>query len=513
MARSPNVVVIVADQLRADAVGAFGAERARTPHLDALAADGMTFTNAFVQHPVCSPSRASFLTGWYPHTAGHRTLDALLRPEEPNFLRTFRDQGYRVVWAGDRGDTFAPGATELSADEHGFTRPPAGSHWGGEPYERGRRRPEITGVGADDPLWDRLFYGGEVLDDAVGFDEAAVRTAESWLSDAHEQPWLLFVPLLAPHCPFEVPQPWFSLHDRAAQPAPVPPPSGNAPAYLSAIRDKHGLARATPEIWQEVAAVYHGMVSRLDDHVGRVRAAVAATGAAEDTVFAFFSDHGEYLGDFGVIEKWPSAMHACVTRDPLILSGGPVPAGRTSDALVELVDVFPSLLDLAGIRATHSHYGRSLRPLFDDPDAEHRAYAFTEGGFLAEEEPRMERGAFPYDLKGELQHENPRLAGKAFAARDRDWTYVWRLYEGPELYDRRADPDETRNLSGSPRHAAVEDRMRTAILSWLAATTDVLPPNRDPRRPAVNLPAPGQAGSPRSAPRTSASLRTSSQAG
>ncbi|GAA1649466.1 sulfatase-like hydrolase/transferase [Nonomuraea maheshkhaliensis] len=493
MATPPDIVVIVADQLRADAVGAFGAKHARTPHLDALATDGMTFTNAFVQHPVCSPSRASFLTGWYPHTTGHRTLDGLLRPEEPNFLRTFRDQGYRVVWAGDRGDTFAPGATELSVDEHGFTRPPAGPRWGGAPYQRMRRRPEITGIGPDDPLWDRLFYGGEVLDDALDFDEAAVRTAESWLRTVPSQPWVLFVPLVAPHCPFEVPEPWFSLHNRAEQPPPVAAPDGDNPAYLAAIRDRHGLARATPEVWQEVAAVYHGMVSRLDDHVGRIRAAVAAAGTTDNTVIAFFADHGEYLGDFGVVEKWPSAMHACITRDPLILSGGPVPSGRTSDALVELIDVIPTLLDLAGISATHSHYGRSLRHLFDTPDAEHRTYAFTEGGFLVEEEPRMERGPFPYDLKGELQHENPTLVGKAFAVRDRDWTYVWRLYEPPELYNRHADPDETDNLCGRPDHAAVEERMRTAILSWLAATTDVLPMDRDPRRPTVDLPTPGLA--------------------
>lgn len=293
---------------------------------------------------------------------------------------------------------------------------------------------------------------------------------------------VLFVPLIAPHCPFEAAEPWFSLHDRNAQPAPVPP--GTGPAYLTAIREKYGLDRATLPVWQEVAAVYHGMVSRLDAHVGRI---VAALGP--DTVVAFFADHGEYLGDFGVIEKWPSAMHACVTRDPLILSGGPVPAG-TTDALVELVDVFPTLLDLAGIEFGHVHYGRSLRHLFDDPDGEHRPYAFSEGGFLAEEEPRLERGAFPYDLKGELQHEDPRLVGKAFAARDRDWTYVWRLYEPPELYDRRTDPAETRNLAGRAEFAAVEERMREAVLTWLATTADVLPAGRDPRRPAVDLPAP-----------------------
>src|SRR5690349_11406635 len=165
MSRQTNFVVIVADQLRADALGSFGRPDAATPNLDALAAEGTIFTNAFVQHPVCSPSRASFLTGWYPHTAGHRTLDGLLRSDEPNFLRTFRDNGYRVAWAGDRGDTFAPGATEVSVDEHGFAERPVGSMWGGEDRLLATEIPTVVGadgetIGPDDPLWGRLYYRG-----------------------------------------------------------------------------------------------------------------------------------------------------------------------------------------------------------------------------------------------------------------------------------------------------------------------------------------------------------------
>jgi arylsulfatase A-like enzyme len=233
------------------------------------------------------------------------------------------------------------------------------------------------------------------------------------------------------------------------------------------------------------------MVTRLDWHVGRIRTAVAEAGAADDTVVVFFSDHGEYLGDFGVIEKWPSAMHPCITRDPLIIGGGGLPAGQTCDAMVELIDVFPTLLDLAGLEAGHPHYGRSLRHLLDDSASDHREYACTEGGFRVDEEPRLEWSGFPYDLKAQLQHERPELVGKAFAVRNLEWTYVWRLYEPAELYNRRADPHETNNIAGRQEHAPVEDRLRHAMLRWLAQTTDVLVPNRNPRRPQVNLPSPG----------------------
>ena len=97
MPEPPNFLIIVADQLRADAVGAFGNQHVRTPSLDRLAADGTCFTNAYAQHPVCSPSRASFLTGWYPHTAGHRSLRSLIKAGEPNLLRILRDAGYHVT--------------------------------------------------------------------------------------------------------------------------------------------------------------------------------------------------------------------------------------------------------------------------------------------------------------------------------------------------------------------------------------------------------------------------------
>lgn len=475
----PNFVIFVPDQLRADAVGAFGNSFVSTPHMDALAARGTRFTQAYVQHPVCSPSRASLLTGWYPHTAGHRTLTHLLKSHEPNLLRILKDAGYHVTWAGARGDTFAPGVTEESVHEYGFSTMPTMGYGGDYP----------------DGVWSRLFYRGRVPDDGrIDPDEAAVRTAEDWLRQPPQQPWVLFVPLVAPHCPFQVEEPWFSQVDRDAIPDPAIPgdPSGE-PRYMQAIRERYGLGEATPEQWREVVATYYGMVARLDDHLGRVMTAVDRAGAADSTVTLFFADHGEYLGDHGLIEKWPSAMHDCITRDPLIISGGGFGKNQVSDAMVEMVDILPTVLELAGVEAPHRHFGRSLVPLLCDPDSEHRAYAFTEGGFTIEEEPQMERPAFPYDKKGELQHEDPILVGKAVAVRDREWTYVWRLYEQPELYHRATDPHERTNLTGHAAHTEVARRMHDAVLRWLMETADIIPEQPDPRLPQVSLPVPGAA--------------------
>ncbi|MFJ2776279.1 sulfatase-like hydrolase/transferase [Kitasatospora sp. NPDC087315] len=479
MDQRPNFVIFMPDQLRADALGTFGNPLVRTPHLDALAARGTRFDNAYVQHPVCSPSRASLLTGWYPHTAGHRTLTHLLKPHEPNLLRILKDAGYHLAFAGARGDTFAPGVAEESVHEYGFAAPPTSDY--GRPYPDG--------------IWSRLFYKGRLPDDdGTDFDEAAVCTAEEWLREPPARPWVLFLPLVAPHCPFQAQDPWFSQYDRDAVPDPVPPgdPAGE-PRYMRAIRESYGLDRVEPEQWREVTATYYGMVSRLDHHLGRVMSAVERAGAADRTVTLFFADHGEYLGDYGLIEKFPSAMHDCITRDPLVISGPGLGLGegQVCDGMVELVDILPTVLELAGVQAPHRHFGRSLVPLLHDSAAPHRQYAFTEGGFTVEEEPQLEQAPFPYDRKAALQHEDPALVGKAIAVRDQEWTYVWRLYEQPELYHRATDPHERTNLAGRPQHAGTEARLREAVLRWSVETADVIPYESDPRRADVALPAPG----------------------
>ncbi|MGP3971458.1 sulfatase-like hydrolase/transferase [Streptomyces sp. 6N223] len=477
---APNFVIIVPDQLRADALGCFGSPIARTPHLDALAGAGTVFEQAYAQHPVCSPSRASFLTGWYPHVRGHRTLTHLLRADEPNLLRILKDAGYHVAMAGTRGDHFAPGVTELSAHEYGFAE--------GAELTREQRPKEYP-----DEVSARLFYRGRIPDDGlIDHDEGAVRTAERWLAEPPTRPWVLFVPLFSPHNPFQAQEPWFSLHDRDAIPDAVPP-QPDEPGFKELIRQRYGLGRVTPEMWREVTAVYHGMVSRLDDHVGRIQAALRASGSSDDTVSLFFSDHGEYMGDFGLIEKWPSSMDACITRDPLIISGGRLPAGQRYQGMTELVDVLPTVLELAGVQAPHKHFGRSLLPVLREPGRdprEHREYAVTEGGGLADEGPVLEQVPYPYELKSELLRTHPRLVGKAVAVRDMEWTYLWRLYEPPELYHRGDDPHETVNLAGRPEHAETERRFERELLRWQVATSDVVPADRDPRFPEVALPRP-----------------------
>ncbi len=469
MSSRPNIVLFMTDQQRADTVGALGSPFASTPAFDALAARGTAFTDAFSQHSACSQSRASILTGWYPHTAGHRSLDNLLEPWEPNLLRIFKDAGYHVAWAGARGDTFAPEVTEASVDFAGFTTYPD------------RAAFEVLTASHDlDTDLDRLYVHGAVDHEGPTLDEATVATAVELVQGGMPEPWLLFVALLAPHPPFAVREPWLHLHDRGSVPMPVAAGAGKA-AFMAELRRRYRWDEVGEDAWREAVATYHGMVSAVDAQLGLVLDAVNA--ASDAHVVATFTDHGEYLGDFGLIEKWPSGLDECLLRNPLIVSVPDGVAGQRSHALVEMVDLLPTLAEYAEVELAHAHFGRSLGPLLRGEVATHRDLACADGGFRTDEVAMFERvdpGSW-YRHKAAIQRDRPELVGTASVLRTGRWTYVRRRYEADELYDRRADPRETANRIDDPGLADVVGDLRLRLLDWLHDTGAVLPPERDPR--------------------------------
>jgi arylsulfatase A-like enzyme len=476
MAR-PNLVLFMPDQLRADAVGCFGSPVAHTPNIDALAARGVRFTDAFSQHPVCGPSRVSMMTGWYPHVHGHRTLDNLLEPWEPNLFRSLREAGYHVAIAGNRGDVFAPGVTEASSDFCGYLTEPTGI------------AARFTSPYDEDHRLHRAMYFGCPGDEVVlDLDEATVRTAETWLAEGapSDRPWALWVPLLFPHPPFTVEEPWFSMHDRADMPRPLSLDDARGkPGFMPAYRDAYGWGDLSADDLAEIAATYHGMVSRVDDQLGRVLHAVDAIGATDDTVVGFFTDHGEYLGDYGLVEKWPSGMDPSLLHNPLILAGGPLSSGVTVDAPVEMIDLLPTLFDLAEHEATHTHFGRSLLPVAADPATAHRDFTCAQGGFRTTDTHLLERPGWIYKPKGDLQHHRPELVGTATVLRTPTQTYVHRRYESDEFYDRVQDPAETINLIDDPGVATDVAALRDHMLDWYAGTADVIAWDANPRFPDI----------------------------
>jgi arylsulfatase A-like enzyme len=224
------------------------------------------------------------------------------------------------------------------------------------------------------------------------------------------------------------------------------------------------------------------MVSRLDDQFGRVVDALDRARVAERTVTCFCTDHGEYLGDFGLVEKWPSGLDDCLVRNPLVVAGPGVREGAVHDGLVEMIDVLPTVCELAGVEVGHVQFGRSLVPVLAGEHTPHRDAAFSEGGFRIDEEAQNELPAkYPYDVKTTLLHEQPELVGRAVALRTDGWTYVYRSTEDDELYDRTHDPAETNNVARDPANAPISAGLRERVLAWLVDTSDVVPVERDPR--------------------------------
>ncbi len=473
----PNVVFFMPDQQRADALGAFGNPVVQTPTIDALARRGVRFDEAWGQHSVCGPSRVSMMTGWYPHVAGHRTLDNLLRPDEPNLLRLLRDGGYQVCMAGARGDVFAPGVTEASTDVCGYIVHPAANQFAGLHIEY----PE------DHRMYSAFYFGRQGAERRLDADEAAVQTAIRWIEEGlDDRPWALWIPLINPHPPFMVEDPWFSLHDRADVPLPIPASAADGKAgFMDEYRRRYRWDQLDEGDLREIIATYYGMVSRTDQQLGRVLAAIERAGALEDTIVVYATDHGEYLGDYSLVEKWPSGLDPSLVRNPLIIAGPGVAEGEVCDAMVELVDLLPTLLDVAEVQTRHTHFGRSLLPVLADPSRPHREFACSEGGFSPADVDLFEGGGWIYQRKSDIQHELPHLVGKAQAIRTHTHTYVYRQCESDELYDRRADPDETTNRVDDPALASERDALRSQLLDWMIATSDVIDWMPHPRFPEI----------------------------
>lgn len=489
--KKPNILMFMPDQLRYDTVGTFGNDIVKTPNIDRLAGKGAKFTNCFLQHSVCSQSRCSIFTSKYSHVDGHRGLNSLVQSYEPNFFRTLKDNGYHVAFLAPRGDLFAEGVAELSVDEYGFIV---------EPIMRIKdlvKNEEVNTLKELNDLWGRLFYSGSRGDSTVlDYDEAAIQSALQWLENPpKDKPWVLFLPLLFPHVPFAVEEPYFSMYDRSSMPAPVrfEDKTGYEPKFMERIRREYDTKRATSETWAELTATYYGMISRIDAQFGRVVDKLEKTNLSTNTYTFFFTDHGEYLGDYGLVEKWPSGVNDSLVHEPLVISGPGIKEGVTIDSICEMVDLGPTIFELCGIKEDFPHNGKSLLPLLtkNSPlDIAHKEYAFSEGGFLKSEEPIIEIATYPYEIKSRLQHEDTELVGRVVAIRDKEYTYVYRLYEPDELYSRTNDIHELHNLADLEEYQHVKRRMRDASLRWFLETSDHAPLRQDDRFPDVTLSSP-----------------------
>lgn len=490
--KRPHIIIFNPDQWRGDVLGHVGNPAAVTPNLDRLVkTDAVSFQNAYCQNPVCTPSRCSFMTGWYPHTHGHRTMFHMLRPPEPVLLKTLKAQGYYVWWGGK--NDLVPGQDGY-ADycDVKYTPPDTAKrplHPDLHSYDSWRGQPD------SDTFYS--FYGGRISNPAkepyiYDNDAAMVEGAIELIKNPPTgKPLCIYLPLGAPHPPYVVEDPWFSMIDRDKLPARIPAPGDWAgkPSVLKGIYERQNLRSWTEQRWTELRATYYGMCARMDHLFGMLIDALYESGVYDDSAIFFFSDHGDFTGDYGLVEKTQNTFEDSLSHVPFIIKppASVAAAPRVSDALVELID-FPATVEaLTAIRPEHTHFGRSLLPVIAGQTDEHRDAVFCQGGRRRGETHCMELQSSqdPHDLywpRLSLQRGKGPEHTKATMCRTKDFKYVHRLYECDELYDLHSDPAELHNRIDDAGLADTCAALKDRLLTFYLDTSDVVPHDSDRRR-------------------------------
>jgi arylsulfatase A-like enzyme len=259
------------------------------------------------------------------------------------------------------------------------------------------------------------------------------------------------------------------------------------PRFHQALRKAMRLDQLTDQDFRQVQAVYLGMVSYADSILGELLDAIEKNKRTKDTAIFYFSDHGDYAGDYGLVEKWPNAMHDPLTRVPLIarIPGGQ--NGHVVNEIVELFDVMATCLDLAGIEARHTHFAQSLVPQLNGKPGDANRAAFCEGGYNTNEpqcfEPldQFDSPADAYYPKIALQDQRPDTVTRSSMIRTQYQKLIYRPDDQSEFYDLAQDPLELHNVYGRASHRKSQRELFAQLMNWYVRTADVAPKKLDPR--------------------------------
>ena len=473
-----NYIIFNPDEMRAESVGCYGHPLVRTPNIDRLASEGVRFDNAFCQHTVCTPSRCSFVTGWYPHVHGHRTLWHALRPDEPQLYGYLHDAGHTIWWDGGHNDMLSRESFLNTVDEwhnHG------GGARGANPFA------------SDDPGYHSFLlesHPGPIEEHA---DAAKVYAAIDFLRSGPRKPFLIHLPLSLPHPPYSAPEPWHSMYSPDDIPPLRPPDGADRPDYHELIRRYRRLGELSDEFMRQINATYLGQISFMDKLLGDLLDALAETGLDKDTVVLFFSDHGDYAGDYGLVEKWPSGLEDVLTRVPLIIRCPGGKPGHVVTEQVELFDIMATVLELEGITPRHTHFAQSLVPQIHGAAGDPTRAVFAEGGYDTHEphcfEGRMSGSEIkragdkthPYYPKMRQQQVHPDSVARCAMIRTPAHKLVRRTQGVQELYHLEKDPLELQNVYAKPEFAGIRQKLSERLLEWYMRTSDVTPFDEDPR--------------------------------
>jgi arylsulfatase A-like enzyme len=491
-ATKKNVLFVMCDQLRWDYLSCYGHPTLQTPNIDRLARLGTRFTNAFVQGPVCGPSRMSYYTGRYVVSHGSVWNFVPLRISELGLGDYLRPHGIQVSLVGkthmepDRAALRRLGV-DLASTEGKFL-----AECGFEPYVRddGIWPPGFVdekneyaaylrqhGYGGDNPWHDwansAVGVNGEVLSGwkmryaglparvPEEHSETAYMTcrAMEFMEQAGDRPWVLHLSYIKPHWPYVAPAPYNSMYG----PQDVLPVKQSQREIDVAHPVLQGYRNCEPsrnfskqEVREVVIPTYMGLVKQIDDWLGRLFDWMEAKGLFKNTLIVFTSDHGDYLGDHFLGEK--ELFHDTVAKVPLIIYDPDPNAlrGAVEEALVEAIDIVPTILDAYGLPIpNHILEGRSLLPLLRGTRPEKwRDAVFSENDFAFRDFVREPIGQ-PVDRCHMTM------------VRDHEWKYIHFEDMRPQLFDLKNDPDEFNDLGADPAYGVIRERMQNMLFDWL----------------------------------------------
>ncbi|MCZ6632727.1 MAG: sulfatase-like hydrolase/transferase [bacterium] len=452
--RKPNVLWICTDQQRYDTIGALGNETIRTPNIDGLVNGGVAFTRAYCQNPICQPSRASFMTGLYPSTLHVNGNGVNTFPENvPLISKLFADAGYRCGLVGKLHLNAAYDGVEKRVDD-GYSY----WHYSHTPHWQTANDPSkghdyVQWVAAQGEDLEAVLADPEGVPDRLHHTTWCAEKTKEFMVQNCDTPWFVNLNMFYPHPPFNPPREYLDLYDPDAMPGPlyresdlaeqkrldlIPVQREAAPPDQLAVGHREGQTGNYLGGRQDAGAMkahYYALITHIDDHIGCLLDVLEETGQREHTIVIFTSDHGEFLGDHGLIYKG-CRFYECMTRVPLIWNWpGQFESGVQASGLVELIDIAPTLLDLAGLEIPDHMQGCSLRPVLCGDASPDTIREFVRSEY--------------YDAQGGKNRDGKSGFGTMYRD-DRYKLVVYHGYDLGELYDLEEDPGEFENRWDDP---------------------------------------------------------------
>lgn len=431
-AAKPNILFICTDEQHPAIAGYRGNPVVKTPNLDALAADGMVFTRSYVQSPVCGPSRASYMFGkhvyqirnWYNGTAWPK--------DEVTWARRVTDNGYCTMHSGKMDSPGLYDQLGFSEEWHSAKRPvknTTGADTRFLPDNFRNAKGHLT-VKTFDPAHPKAKDNGQYK-----YDRPATDHALGFLKErkADGKPWMLHVGLLMPHWPFTLPQKYYDLYKDVDVPMPIDArfPNPNLHPALQHFQKWDGLdVPPDEEALRNAIRAYYGMVTCVDDMVGELIAELKKDGMYENTYIIFTSDHGDNLGEHGMIGNKHTPLEGSVAV-PLIITGPGVKSGVAVDSPVAHVDLYPTIMEMAGAN-------------FSDPDLPGKSLL-----------PVLQGKQAPADRTVFSEWHGPGFPGAWYMLATKQYKYIYYERDRPSLFDMQADPHELHDLALEPACAEI----------------------------------------------------------